>query len=212
MAVSRHPALLVVADLTYAGDEDRWLRLLLEVGEAAVGRPVAVQVRAKGAPHKASEALAARARGAVPAGVPLVLNGDEALATTLGYDGIHWPEASIPSGPSDTSLAWRSAAVHSPGVVRVAERAGATALVFGSVFEPGSKAGDAAGEEALRAVCTATALPVHAIGGVTPERVRRCLDAGAAGVAVVSGVLGAESPARAVNSYLAAFEEGLACR
>jgi thiamine-phosphate diphosphorylase len=210
--VTRLPALLVVADLVYAGEEGRWLRLLREVGEAADGRPVAVQVRAKDVPHETFEALATRGRAAVPPGVPLVLNGDESLAVALGYKGVHWPEASVPASRAESVLAWLSAAVHSTEAARRAERAGATALVVGSVFAPGSKAGEAAGLAALRAVCAATALPVYAIGGVTPERVRACLEAGAAGVAAVSGVLGAASPARAIEAYLAAVEEAIVWR
>jgi thiamine-phosphate diphosphorylase len=212
MAVSPPPVVLVVADLAYVGEQERWLRLLGVVGGAAVGRPVAIQVRARDLPREALEPLAARARKAVPAGVPLILNGDASLAVALGYDGVHWPEASLPDAPAETPLAWRSAAVHSAEVVPRAERAGATALVFGSVFPPGSKRGEAAGLDALRALCAATALPVYAIGGVTPERVRACLEAGAAGVAAVSGVLGAAAPAGALDAYLMAAEEALACR
>lgn len=200
------PALLVVADRDHAGDDERWLGLIEEVGRAAIGRPVAIQVRARSASGDALRELAARARRAVPLGVPLLLNGDAALAVRLGYDGVHWPEAAIQAAAGGEPLRWRSAAVHSPAAARAAEAAGADWLVFGPVFAPRSKAGTGQGLDALRAVTDVTALPVLAIGGVTPERVPDCLRAGASGVAVVSGVLDTPSPARAIDDYLAALD------
>jgi thiamine monophosphate synthase len=55
-------------------------------------------------------------------------------------------------------------------------------------------------------------LPVYALGGVTPGRVEDCLRAGAVGVAVISGVLGAPSPAAAIADYLRALEVRVPCR
>jgi len=62
---------------------------------------------------------------------------------------------------------------------------GADFLIFGTVFASRSKPPDAkpAGAEALRLACASATVPVLAIGGVTPERVADCRDAGAAGIA-----------------------------
>lgn len=202
----RFPLLLVVADRDYVADDTRWLKIVREVGTAALGQPVAIQVRAKRAAPDERRLLATRAREAVPRGVPLFLNGDAALAAELGYDGVHWPEAEVEAwAPADAPRSgprWQSAAVHSIAAIRAAERAGADLVVFGSVFEPGSKQGDGVGIEALAAAVHVTALPVLAIGGITPGRVEACLAAGAQGVAVVSGVLGAPSSVRAMQAYL----------
>lgn len=206
VAALRFPLLLIVADRDYVADDTRWLEIVRQLGDAARGEAAALQVRAKGAPRDELRLLAARARAVVPPEVPLTLNGDAALAASLGYDGGHWPEAETPAGETPRgNLRWRSAAVHSVEAIRGAERAGADLLVFGSVFEPGSKPGVASGLEALRAAVRATALPVVAIGGITPERVAACLAAGARGIAVVSGVLGAASPVAAMRAYLDAL-------
>lgn len=196
------PLLLVVADLGYVRDEERWLRALREVSAAALGRPVAVQVRAKEHSGEEWRRLAERARGAIAPGVPAFLNGDVATASALGYEGVHWPEADTPERAPIEALRWRSAAVHSVYAVARAERAGADLVVFGSVFAPGSKPGEGVGIEALRAVVAASSVPVIAIGGIEVDRVAACLDAGASGVAVVSGVLGATDTAAAVEMYV----------
>lgn len=210
VSASTFPArLLVVADRDYVGEDERWLALITEIVQAAAGRPVAIQVRAKSVPRAQFGVLAARVRDTVPRDVPLLLNiggsGGAALAERLGYSGVHWPEADIPLARPPHALAFRSAAVHSIEAVRCAERAGADVVVFGAVFAPGSKTGEGVGLEALSAVSHATALPVFAIGGIHPEQVADCLRAGAHGVAVVSGILGAPDVRAAIDQYLRAI-------
>lgn len=207
------PRLLVVADRAYAGDDARWLAALRAAGEAARGEPVWIQVRAKQFSGKALIDLAARAREAIPAGVPALLNADASLAplaASLGYDGVHWPEQTIPdplnagAHPLD-GLRLHSAAIHSVDALCRAAQTGADCAVFGAVYAPGSKPGAGVGIEALRAMVSVAALPVIAIGGVTPDRVGACIEAGAYGVAAVSGILGTASPGDAVRTYLAAL-------
>lgn len=206
MAVIGAPRLIVVADLGYAGTEVQLLDALEALAPVATDPKVAVQLRAKTLDEGQLEALARTVRARLPRSV-LILNGSADVAAGLGYQGVHWPEAALPDHlPPEPR--WQSSAVHDVDALHRAEQAGVNAAVFGSVFVPGSKAGTAAGTEALRAVCEAARVPVIAIGGITPQRVARCLEAGATGVAVVSGVLGARDPAGAVVAYLAAIEQG----
>src|SRR5207245_1756761 len=51
----------------------------------------------------------------------------------------------------------------------------------------------------------AVAVPVIAIGGITPERVAEVRAAGAHGVAVISAILSADSPAAATQRFLDAL-------
>ena len=201
--------LLVVADRDYVGDDERWLALLGEVAAAAVGRPVAIQVRAKSASRVDFAALAARARDVVPRNVLLLLNGDTALAERLGYAGVHWPEADIPATRPPHPIAFRSAAAHSLDAARRARAAGADVAVFGAVNAPGSHPGEGMGLDALREVTQDAGLPVIAIGGIQPEHVADCIEAGAVGVAVVSGILGAANIEAAAGCYLEAIEEAI---
>jgi thiamine monophosphate synthase len=85
-------------------------------------------------------------------------------------------------------------------------------LIFGTVYESASKPGfePRDGIARLHAVAEATPLPVLAIGGMAPERVRAVMAAGAAGVAGIGIFLppgqaeGALGPGRAVAALRAA--------
>jgi len=69
-------------------------------------------------------------------------------------------------------------------------------LTFGPVFETPSKADflPATGLEALDVRVGAAGRPVYALGGVGQSEVEACLRAGAYGVAMLRGVLGADDP------------------
>ena len=80
---------------------------------------------------------------------------------------------------------------------------------FSPVYETGSKPDQPpTGIAALRSFCqTAAPTPTIALGGIAPERVRACREAGAEGVAVLSGIMDAEAPVAATRAYLRALGE-----
>lgn len=83
-------------------------------------------------------------------------------------------------------------------------------VTYSPVFPTSSKPGHpGTGVAALRRFCAQSGGPVLALGGITPERARRCCAAGAAGVAVLSGILHATDPARAARAYINACMEAL---
>ena len=185
--------LYAVAERNWFDDDGAYKAALAEIA-ACDACGVAIQVRSKGTTLERIESLASIAREAVPVGkLALFLNGPASIAARLHYEGLHWPEMAIPSGVADASPTTaerlvRSASVHSIDALKRAERAGADFVVFGPVFDAISKPVKGVGIPALEKIVTAARVPVLAIGGITPERVRMCLDAGANGVAVVSGV------------------------
>ncbi len=141
------------------------------------------------------------------AGALLFVNDRLDVALAAGADGVHL-------GPNDLPLASARRAApggfligysaDDPGEARTAVLAGADYIGCGAVYPTGSKdVGDEAiGPEGVERVVRAVEVPVVGIGGVTPERAPGIVRAGAAGVAVISAVMGAEDPGSAVRSLL----------
>jgi len=77
-----------------------------------------------------------------------------------------------------------------------AQGAGADYIGFGPVFSTRSKSSPASvkGITGLSEVCNRVTIPVIAIAGITPDRVRPVLEAGAHGVAVMAAVTVSRDP------------------
>jgi thiamine-phosphate pyrophosphorylase len=155
----------------------------------------------------AARHLAARLRAEAP-GVRLSVNTRLDVARALraglhlGWRGPSPVHARAALGPH--ALVGRSA--HVLDEATDAEARASTYLFFSPVFPTTSKPGHpGAGPTALAAVCRAAMRPVLALGGVTPARVTACLDAGAHGVAVLSGIVAAPDPGAATRAYLDAL-------
>jgi thiamine-phosphate pyrophosphorylase len=158
--------------------------------------------------HERAVALApvARAHGAV-----LLVNDRVDVALTAGLDGAHLGERSISVADARSLLgAARTVgvSVHDAGALRRARDDGANHAFVGTIYSTPSHPGRTGiGPGGLRALIDeAPGIPVLAIGGLTPGRVRDALDAGAHGVAVIRGVWWATDPPNAVLDYLAALE------
>jgi len=70
-------------------------------------------------------------------------------------------------------------------------------LIAGTVFPSAAKPGAAEllGLDGLRAIVSASAVPVLAIGGITPDRIADVLAAGAAGIAAIGLFIDSLKPA-----------------
>lgn len=197
------PRLVLVADgFTAPGVGARVVRAV----EAGVRW---VQLRDHEAPpdrfEEAARALAARLCRVAP-GLLLSVNARPGVAQALGasvHTGRRGPsiaEVRLALGP----LALVGYSAHDEEEARRAASQGASYLFFSPVYRTSSKPGqEGTGLEALRAVCEAVhPVPVLALGGITPARVAACREAGAHGVAVLSGILAAQDPGEAARRYL----------
>ena len=152
--------------------------------------------------------LASRLRRAQP-DVRVSVNARLTVAERLRI-GLHTGAAGPGVGAARRALGEKALVGFSAHSVEEGQRAlaaGADYLLFSPIFPTTSKPGQPGVRvRALEAFCEAVApAPVFALGGITPARVAACLDAGAYGVAVLSGILAAEDPAAATRAYLDAL-------
>lgn len=207
------PRLVLIAD-EFAGGSARMSSADIQFRtlDALRGAPLWVHLRDHGVDAatfaEAAQAFVTRIRSVRPqASISINTHVDAAKALGTGvHVGVRGPvveEARRRLGPD----AFVSASVHSVGEARRAAKEGATAVFFSPVFATSSKPGHpGTGLAELAACCEAVpGVGVFALGGVTPERVAACLDAGAYGIAVLSGILHADDPATAARRYLDAL-------
>ncbi|HTL96950.1 MAG TPA: thiamine phosphate synthase [Gemmatimonadaceae bacterium] len=99
------------------------------------------------------------------------------------------------------------ASAHAVEDATTAAADGADWIVVGHVFETPSHPDEPArGLDLVRQTTSAMTAPVIAIGGIKPQHVQALLDAGAHGVAAISGIWGASDAERAVADYLSRYE------
>jgi thiamine-phosphate pyrophosphorylase len=210
------PALYLITDRRATGG-----RSLTEVVAAALrgagrfrgpgGRlPLAVSLREKDLPARELADLA-REIGQLTraAGADLFINGRLDLALACGAQGVHLPgDGFVPEQVRALAPHLRvGVSTHTAEEARAAGEAGADFVVFGPVFAPLSKPGFLApqGTEGLARAVAATAIPVLALGGVTPDRAGVCKTAGARGLACISALMRAEDPEVETAAFLARF-------
>ncbi|GAB6932641.1 thiamine phosphate synthase [Calditerricola satsumensis] len=171
-----------------------------------------VHLREKHRPAGEQWDWACRLADALGGPTRLLINDRADVAAALGAFGVHLPARGLP--PVAARRALRpgqvvGVSVHSAEEAAAAEAQGADYVIFGHVFATGSKPGlPPRGLEALRDVVRRVAIPVIAIGGITPENVGAVLETGCAGVAVMSAVWSADRPAEVVDAFreaMAAF-------
>jgi thiamine-phosphate pyrophosphorylase len=122
----------------------------------------------------------------------LLINSRADVALATGADGVHLRSDDI--SPEEVRKIWKQASKAAPFIatschtleeVEMAAREQADFAVFAPVFEKRTSPGTPpTGLEAVRQACSHK-VPVLALGGVTLENARQCLDAGAAGIAAI---------------------------
>lgn len=135
----------------------------------------------------------------------LFLNDRTDIAMVAGCDGVHCREKSL-SPRTIKALnegLMVGASVHSLERAQQACYEGADFLLYGPVFFTPSKAsyGPPQGVQSLQEIAEAVSRPVFAVGGITPERAKQCIEAGAAGVAGISSIMESESIEATVSGW-----------
>lgn len=174
---------------------------------------VALQLREKDLPTRELYQLALRLREICTRnGAPFIVNDRVDLAIAARADGVHLPFDSIGVSMARKLLPENcliGVSTHSPPDVAGAAREDADFAVFGPVFDPISKpaTGPAWGATGLTAACKAGAIPVFALGGITPDRARELLASPnpPAGIATIGAILSAKFPSNAIAEMLSAL-------
>ena len=185
-------------------------RLPQIAGEAVGGGVNVVQLRDK---RPAAHGLRLTFKGlgqSLRSGTIVIVNADWQRAVGFGARHIHLPEQSAPVGVIRHRLGSGALAGKSAHSVEAAIRAasqGADYIIAGTIFASQSHPDiEPMGLDFLRDVCAAVSIPVLAIGGVTPDNLGACIEAGAAGVAVLSPIMRATDPKAAAQAYRAALD------
>jgi thiamine-phosphate pyrophosphorylase len=184
----------------------------VETVEAAVrGGATMVQLREKEA---SQEEVIRLGRELLPVtrrcGALLIINDHPAVAKAVGADGAH-------VGREDPPVS-EARALLGPGAIIgascygdvtravAAEQAGADYVAFGTPFPSPTKTKRTDISLGIfREVKQHVKVPVFAIGGVTIDNVRQVIDAGADGIAVVSGVFAAADVEAAAHALAQLF-------
>jgi thiamine-phosphate pyrophosphorylase len=203
--------LYYITDRTaFATDEPtRRRHLLNKIAEAARAGVDYIQLREKDLPTRELEMLAREAvyilrqlrTGNRELRTALLINSGTDIALAAGADGVHLRSDDITppevravwekcgAGASARGLSPREPLIgvscHSPEEVKQAEADGANFAVFSPVFEKKDVPNaHPAGLAQLREACKVQ-IPVLALGGITLENAKSCLEAGTAGIAAI---------------------------
>ena len=126
----------------------------------------------------------------------LFINDRMDVAMAVEADGIQLTSKSL---PVDVVRRFYSRLIgvstHSLDEALLAQKGGADFILFGPVFYTPSKIqyGEPQGLSRLQHITLNVKLPVFAVGGITSDRAKTCLEAGAHGVAVISAIMSSEN-------------------
>ena len=204
-----YPCLALVTDRR-VGNGDT---LPERVAAAVAGGVDLVQLREKDLPGGPLLELAAKVQERIGERALLLVNERVDVAAALPAAGVQLGEDALPVAAARRLLgadALIGRSVHSLEGSQAAAAAGADFLVAGTMYASRSHPGEPpAGPALISQIAAVTTAPVIGIGGITAANVGAVMQAGAAGVAVITGILAAPDPERAAAQLKAAMRAAL---
>ncbi|XKE69252.1 thiazole tautomerase TenI [Jeotgalibacillus malaysiensis] len=140
-------------------------------------------------------------------GVPpskIIINDRADVACVTNVRGVHLAFHSLPVELVKQTFKNLTVgcSVHSLEEAQIAEQQGADYVIFGHIYSTQSKPGlIPQGLAQLSFISQSISIPVIAVGGIKPANSADVIGAGAQGIAVMSGILGAKNPLKAVQQY-----------
>jgi len=206
--------LIVITDSALAGSRN--VEEVVEQALAAGARTI--QLRDKRASARELMVLGQRLRKQTRGWDALLIINDRLdVALAVEADGVHLGSEDLPVAAARAAAPKGFLIGYSTNEVKVAAKAatqGADYIGCGAVFPTVNKedakedAEEGIGVKGLARMAKGVKIPVVGIGGITPEGAREIADgSSAAGIAVISAVMGAEEPGNVVGELLASFSE-----
>ncbi len=188
--------LVAIADTLRDGLDELVARSLTAVESGAT----ALQLRLKGEDARTMLDACRALVAALP--VPVLVHDRADVAVAAHAAGVHLsPDELVPAlvrgiVPKEMLIGTSVGSTTDLAVAR-----GADYVSIGPVFSRGTRNHDTAalGVEQFARLARMVAVPVVAVGGVTTDNVRSVLDAGAIGVAVITGAYAKSEAARAIR-------------
>jgi len=194
--------LVAIADTLRDGLDELVARSRTAVRSGATG----VHIRLRGEDARTLVDAARRLVASLP--VPVVVHDRADVAVAAGAAGVHLSPDELTASvvrrivPPEMLV---GASVGSAADLDLARAADYVSI--GPVFAPGGRAGDvpALGLEEFGRLARLVDVPVVAVGGIAAANARSVLDAGAAGIAVISGAFAKTEAERAIRELRAAI-------
>lgn len=121
-------------------------------------------------------------------GARVLVNGDEALARSVGADGVHWPAEQLMRATERPAGLMCGVSCHSAAELAQAARLDCDLAVVGPVLDTASHPGAGTlGWEGFATLANDAGLPIYAIGGVRTSDLERAWRCGAHGLAMIRG-------------------------
>jgi thiamine-phosphate pyrophosphorylase len=140
-------------------------------------------------------------------GALFIMNDRIDVALASSADGVHLGQLDIPVKAARKMLGGKliiGVSASSPAEAFQAQQDGADYIGFGHIFPTSSKEKSYApvGTEMLEKTASILSIPLIAIGGIDAGNASSVISAGASGIAVISAVTRADSPAEAANNLV----------
>jgi thiamine-phosphate pyrophosphorylase len=180
--------------------------LIARAAAAVSGGATSIQVRLKEATPREIVEIAKTMVETL--GVPIIVNDRADLALAAGAAGVHVGPEDLPVKALRRVMPASFIIGASFGLDSEFENARHADYVgIGPVAATSSKAdaGTAIGIAEFKRLASRVAVPAVGVGGITPEISAQLMAAGAAGVAVMSGIFSVSDPGKASSSFLSAI-------
>lgn len=148
--------------------------------------------------------------------VSLIINDKIDLALAVDADGVHIGQNDMPLNITRELLGENKIIGVSVDNITQAKKAEEKAdyLGVGPIFSTSTKpdAGSPIGLQTLQRISTQVDIPIVAIGGITPQNVKKVINHGADGVAVISTIAQAPNPSKETLKLKKKVKEAKECQ